>query len=262
MALTTSADCRAAFSPVVENGNWGATSLAAIRAVLTSAGSALMDAFGKQPDAPVHVVGWRRNPQLFHDLRPYEIRLSARDTYWCQYVYQFSRELCHVMTNFDRCKEHRHKWFEESLCELASLFVLHRLAEVWRTHPPSGIAGASDFALNHGAYAREIAAKYFRAEGKALPEWLAGNIEALEANPLERDLTGVVAVALLDRFRRDPALWRDCGTLNRWDPRANVTFSEYLDSWAACLRQNGSEAVTPAVIRGMLLPRHAPSDPH
>ena len=114
----------------VENGNWGATSLRAIHAVLTSATEVLIEAFGRAPDAPIRVAPWRMDPQVFDDQRPYQVRLNARDRYWSQYVYQFSHELCHVMTNFDAHKEHKHRWFEESLCALASLFVLHRLADV------------------------------------------------------------------------------------------------------------------------------------
>ena len=86
----------AAISPllIIENGNWGGTSLRAIRGVLTSAAEVLLAGFGSVPDAALHVAPWRRNPQVFHGRRPYQVRLSARDTYWCQYVYQFAHELC------------------------------------------------------------------------------------------------------------------------------------------------------------------------
>ena len=121
---------------IVENGNWGAVSLSAIRAVLESAYTALVEAFEKEPEDVIHVTQWNREyPLVVHDRRPYQMYLSARDRYWCQYVYQFSHELCHILTNFDRAKQHRHKWFEESLCELSSLFVLHRLAEIWAESP-------------------------------------------------------------------------------------------------------------------------------
>ena len=123
---------------VVENGNWGATSLRTIRGVLTSAAQVLLAGFGSVPDAAVHVAPWRQNPRVFHDRRPYQVRLSARDTYWCQYVYQFAHELCHVMINFDRHRAHKHRWFNEALCELASLFVLHGMTPAWIEAPPDG----------------------------------------------------------------------------------------------------------------------------
>ena len=45
-------------SLTIVNGNWGATSLRAIRAVLESARDVLAEAFGKPPDAPVRVSPW------------------------------------------------------------------------------------------------------------------------------------------------------------------------------------------------------------
>ena len=232
----------------VENGNWGATSLRTIHAVLASAAGVLADAFGRAPDAPIRVAPWSRNPQVFDDQRPYQIRLSARDRYWSQYVYQFSHELCHVMTNFDRHNGHKHRWFEESLCELASLFVLHRLAELWKEKPPDTVPDAAGFAPNHQTYAERIAARYPRLSRDQLPDWFAGVIPTLEANPYERELCGAIAVALRDAFRADPTHWQDCCHLNHWDPNADATFANYLGSWTAHLQEQGLDAPASAAI--------------
>ena len=83
MAHTTTCELR------VENGNWGGTSLRTITAVLTSAADVLLHAFGRSPDAPIQVAWWSQDPRVFDDRRPYQIRLNARDRYWCQFVYQF-----------------------------------------------------------------------------------------------------------------------------------------------------------------------------
>ena len=231
---------------LIENGNWGGTSLRTVRAVLESAFDVLLDAFGKLPDAPVCVARWNQDPRVFYDYRPYQIRISARDTYWCQYVYQFSHELCHVMTNFDRHKEHKHKWLEESLCELASLFVLHRLATTWKDHPPAEIAGAVEFAPHFRAYADDVG--NVQTDRHDLPHWLTKHIDTLEANPFNRELNRTLAVTLLDRFLEDPSLWRDCGWLDHWDPSANETFRDYLDSWAALLHEKDFAPRTPSLI--------------
>ena len=254
MARSFPTDRTTEFRLIVENGNWGGASLTTIHAVLTSAAGVLLEAFGTPPDAPVRISRWDQGPRVFHDMRPYEVRISAWDTYWCQYVHQFSHELCHVMTGFDRFKKHRHNWFEESLCELASLFVLHRLAEVWAEEPPPHIRGASEFAPNHAIYAQGVEEKYRMPPGIALPGWFAANIGTLEADPFRRDLDSAAAVALLDRFRRDPTLWRDCLQLNRWDPGADTTFSDYLESWTACLHEYGSDARAPDLVRKTFQP--------
>ena len=236
----------------VENGNWGATSLRSIEAVLSSAAGVLTDAFGRAPDAPIHVAPWNRDPQVFDDQRPYQIRLSARDRYWSQYVYQFSHELCHVLTNFDRHKGHKHRWFDETLCELASLFVLHRLAELWQERPHVEIVGATAFAPNHRTYAERIAARYPRPSRDHLANWFAVIGPTLEVDPYQRELCGTIAVALLDSFQRDYTLWQDCGHLNHWDPRADTTLGKYLGSWTAHLRQLGIESRLPAAIEELL----------
>ena len=231
----------------IENGNWGATSLRTIRGVLTSAAEVLLAEFGNAPEAPIHVAPWRRDPQVFYDQRPYRMRLSARDTYWCQYVYQFAHELGHVMTNFDRHRDHKHRWFNEALCELASLFVLHRLTTVWAEDPPDGVTEASAYAPNFATYAVRVADRYSRPGD--LPQWLADHLPELEADPYVRERNGVMAVSLLQRFLDDPSLWRDCRRLNCWDPSANRTFREYLDAWAGHLRREGSIPRVPLLIQ-------------
>ena len=232
----------------VENGNWGATSLRSIHAVLASAAGVLTDAFGRAPDAPIRVAPWSRAPQVFDGQRPYQIRLSARDRYWSQYVYQFSHELCHVMTNFDRHNGHKHRWFDESLCELASLFVLHRLAELWKEKPPDTVPDATRFAPNHRTYAERTAARYPHPGRDHLSEWFAQVLPKLEADPYERELCGTIAVELRDAFRADPTLWQDCGHLNYWDPNSDATFAEYLGSWTTHLRQHGLPARLPSAV--------------
>ena len=241
---------------IIENGNWGGTSLRTVRAVLKSAFDVLLDAFGKLPDAPVRVARWSQDPRVFYDYRPYEIRISARDTYWCQYVYQFSHELCHVMTNFDRHKEHKHKWFEESLCELASLFVLHRLATIWKEHPPAEIIDAVEFAPHFRAYAYDVGRKISSHLTLAtiFQKWLSEAYRfTLEAYSVRAQTQRYDSrLLLLDRFLEDPSLWRDCGWLDHWDPSANETFRDYLNSWAALLHEKDFAARAPDLIGNYL----------
>ena len=236
----------------VINGNWGLTSLSAVRAVLRSAYGVMVRSFEAEPEAAVHVSRWNRDCSFtVYDKRPYQVFLSARDTYWSQYVYQFSHELCHILTRFDRYKTHRHKWFEESLCELASLHALRSLARVWKEDPPSGVYEASAFARHHQSYAENVERKTPIPPQSDLPAWLGRNIGLLRGNPTRRDLNRVVAVSLLSSFRQNPALWRDCGRLNHWDVRKDNTFSEYLDSWSDCLRKHGpsQEPRAPDIVR-------------
>lgn len=244
----------AADALTIVNGDWGVTSLRAVGAVLESARAILCGAFEKCADAPIRVARWSQDPRVFWDRRPYEVRISARDTYWCQYVYQFSHELCHVLVNFDRARDHRHKWFEESLCELASLFVLHQLPAAWRDQPPPEVVGAAEFAPSFATYARDVSRAEDTIDAADLPAWLSTHIAALEADPYLRALNRAVGVALLDRFLDDPSLWRDCGWLNCWNAQADRTFPDHLDAWTAHLGELGLTARTPALVRTAFAP--------
>lgn len=242
----------------VVNGNWGLTSLSAIRAVLLSAYDVLVRSFDAAPEAAVHVSRWNRDyPYTVHDQRPYQVFLSAKDTYWSQYVFQFSHELCRILTHFDRYKTHRHKWFEESLCKLASLHVLRSLALAWKEDPPSGVYGASAFARNHQTYAEKVERTTPIPPQSDLPGWLNRNIGLMEDAPTSRQLNRIVAVSLLGSFRQTPALWRDCGWLNCWDVRKDGSFSEYLNSWRDCLSKYAPkhEPRTPDIVRQLVVGR-------
>lgn len=236
----------------VDNGNWGATSLTAVGAVLEPTARVLCDAFGRRPDAPVRVSPWDQGPRVAWDLRPYRVRIGARDTYWCRYAYEFAHELCHILVNFDQVRHHRHKWFEESICELASLFALHRLSGEFHHRPPSEVLGAREFAPHFEAYARQVESRVQPVPNSGLPVWLSDNIRCLEECSINRDLNLVVAVALLDEFLADHSLWRDCGFLNRWNAKTDRTFADHIDSWTDFLRGKGRVARTPQLVTTLL----------
>ncbi len=212
-----------------------------------------MQAFGKHPDAPINVGRWDRSPQVFDDCRPYEVRINSQDTYWCQYVYEFSHELCHILTNFDEYRRHPYKWFEEALCETATLFVLHGLAEVWETDPPRDVFRAREYAPSFRTYAQDIERNHPQPGQDDLPRWLHGHMGDLVADPYIRESNRTVAIALLPQFLEDPALWRDCAVLNLWNAGTNTSFSDYLGAWAAHLQPLGRQARVPDLVSRMFL---------
>ena len=227
-----------------------------IRTTLESVYDAFVGALDVKLDAPVNVAWWAKPqpPRALFDHRPFEVRINAVGNGWSQYAYQFAHELCHVMTNFDRVRKHRHKWFEESLCEMASLFVLYRLADDWHANPPSGISGSRWLAPDHAKYARNVEGGYCAPARHDLPKWLENNIHSMEEKSTLRGLNGIVAVSLLEYFQRDPSFWLDCTRLNYWDASGDSSFGDYLNSWEACLKScGGLPARTPAVVRALFL---------
>ena len=232
----------------VLDGDWGTTSLSAILGVLESVFRELSMVTGKLPSDRLEVGRWTRDyPMTVQGRRPYKVYLTARDTYWSQYVYQFSHELCHVLIRFDRFN-HKHKWFEEALCEAASLFVLHRLVSAWDQAPPPSVFKAAEFAPNHGTYAGRVAKLHAANLEAPLPEWFRDHCEELESHPYNRKLNGVVAIALLSEFRKNSSLWRDCAALNSWDANQDEEFGAYLISWSSNLGGSNVSESLPGVL--------------
>lgn len=63
---------------------------------------------------------------LIHPCSHYDrsrICLTVEDTYWCQFIFQFSHELCHCTTSRKPLPQNI-KWFDEFLCCFTSYFVL------------------------------------------------------------------------------------------------------------------------------------------
>lgn len=70
----------------------------------------------------------------------YKIGLSVTGKYWSQFAYQFGHEFCHLMHNHDEIYEaipdNPNKWFHETICQLANIWVIRRMAETWETRAP------------------------------------------------------------------------------------------------------------------------------
>ena len=237
---------------VVVNGNWGDTTLAAVLEVLDSVYGALTEAFGAEPDAPVSISHWTQPPLTVFDRRPHEVLLNARSRYWSQYAYQFSHELCHILTGHDRYRKHRYRWFDESICELASLYTLYRLESAWRADPPRGVPGAKQFAPHHREYAESRREQHRLPDGTSLPDWFATHRPLLESGTQRRDLYTTIGGALVDCFLGNPGLWRDVHVLNQWDPREDASFGRYLGSWKRCVQAAGGPGLAPETIRRIL----------
>ena len=158
---------------------------------------------------------------------PFFIQLTARDRKWAQFTYQFSHELCHVLSGYECLRGSRNNWFHEAICELASVFTLRRMAEGWPSRPPYP---------NWGDYARELAGyaeKYLSCEERRLPigmtlsTWLKSEEDSLRQDCCQRDKNGVVAYSLLPIFETEPVGWNAIRRL----PDSSAMFQDYLLEW-------------------------------
>jgi hypothetical protein len=72
-------------------------------------------------------------PMLIINRIPIEMRINAVDlSYWSQFIFQLAHELTHyVIRKYKPNKNVIIKWFEETLCEAVSLFVVKMASEHW-----------------------------------------------------------------------------------------------------------------------------------
>lgn len=210
---------------------WGNASVADIRAVCLSAANELWKHFPDAKIDPISIRYSKRGPMALYGRGSNGVRrvlLNVRDTYWSQFAYQFGHEFCHILCNYRRASN-PNLWFEESLCETASLFVMRRMAETWKTKPP--YPNWKNYASALGSYADDRIKATKSSEGKTLAEWYREQEARLRKNATDRSNNQIVAIALLPLFEKAPQHWQAVKYLNQWDASLDLSFEDYLLDW-------------------------------
>lgn len=240
MCLPTAVEARPSIR--VQAGAWGAVSTQDIEAVLNSVADVLMPHFPSHASARIAVAFSNAGPRVLGQKSSdgaYQVLLNVTDARWDQFAYQFSHELCHIVSNF----EHRdigaapglrsHQWFEETLCEVVSLVTLNRLASSWQESPPH--AGWASYAPAFRRYAERLLASDHRQMPAqiSMAAWYRENQRSLESDPYLRQKNESAATALLTLFESSPASLAAIGYLNVETP-PHGGFAAYLASWYDC----------------------------
>ena len=235
---------RQAIAIDVAPGDWGNADVRDIKRVLDSVAGELM-AYVEAPGdgLSIRVIPRSGSPKVLYERGAegqYVIQLTARDGQWFQYVFQFAHELCHVFSNFDRKEtvggekvDESNQWFEESLCETASLFTLRRLAVVWEANPPT--RNWSGYGNTFSAYAIRLMSESHRhlPAGQSFLAWYAENKSSLSGNPYLREKNELVAAKLLPLLEAHPELWKSIPYLNPTKSSAGKPFVQYVADWQA-----------------------------
>lgn len=231
-----------ALSIEIAPGNWGNADIRDIQRVLDSVANEFLSYVKPtRDDLKILVIPRSISPEVRYERGvngEYVIQLTARNDNWSQYTFQFAHELCHVLSNFDH-KAHadsgkvaaNNQWFEESLCETASLFTLRRLAVVWQTNPPT--RNWSGYGEVFNAYAERLITEPHRhlPAGNSLRDWYGANRMALSASPYLREKNELVATHLLPIFEAHPELWQSIAFLNPAKDSAGKPFAQYVADW-------------------------------
>jgi hypothetical protein len=166
------------------------------------------------------------------------IGLTATDTHWAQFAFQFGHEFCHTLANyannerqFTRYPPQANFWLEECLCETASLFTLRAMSRSWETAPPFPSWQSYAPWLNAYAKLRLSSQEHQLPAGKPFPVWFQENEALLRGNALTRDRNTIIAIHLLHLFETEPRGWQAVTFLNRGDHGAQDSLFKHLTEW-------------------------------
>jgi hypothetical protein len=204
-----------------------------IRAVLDSAGRQLWRFFPDYKIEPFVVTRGHQGPITLYrrnDRGEIVVCLDTGHQFWCQYAYQFAHEFCHIMCNYVE-DDLSNKWFEESLCEMASIYALRHMSQAWQKDPP--YPNWRDYSKALKDYADDLLKKSPLPAGQDLAAWYKAHEAELRKDPTQRELNRVASLVLLPMFEEHPGNWEAVASLNAAPVKEPRTFAKYLADWHA-----------------------------
>ena len=132
--------------------------------------------------------------------------ISVKDDFHlCSWVYQFAHEYCHHLINGNMCAELCGlKWFEETICELSSIYCLHHMEQYYQGHREYCIQKYVNSIKRYRKALREEKDK----TTELLHSYINVNLSLLSQKKYHRDKYKHIAFSILDLFIECPALWR------------------------------------------------------
>jgi hypothetical protein len=206
-----------------------------IRAVLDSCLKEIWPHFKGHDIEPFVVVRGHADPAVHYqrnDRGEIVMELNTGGYYWAQYSYQFAHEFCHILSGF-RDGNTTTRWFEETICEMASIFVLQRMSETWLHDPP--YENWRNFAPELKKYSLEMQLERYDTSSKikthGLAKFYKKHQTTLANNPMNRELNGAMAWELLPLFKENPHYWESIRWLNAPHLPEGTSFEETLHAW-------------------------------
>ena len=215
----------------VAKDNWRGASLMDIRKVLESAAKELTTHAGRDDWPPIIVSRSTTSPiVLFKRGKQgeYLVKLNTQGNFWSQYSFQFSHEIGHILCGY-KDGSNANLWFEESLCETASLFAMRRMSKAWAKSPP--YPNWKSYAPHLNEYAQERLDKHAWPAELSVGQWYVRHKKSLRETPTDRAKNTTIATKLLPLFEQQPGRWGALAYLNVRKTKTSRDFPTYLADW-------------------------------
>ena len=202
---------------LTENVAFGNTNYYVVRALLYMVDNNMMEAIG-QPYFSTRqcvVVHSEDVPMCAKAGEQHVIFLATKDNRWCQWVYQFAHEYCHHLIDGSLLGEWSDLlWFEETICELSSLYNLNKMIGYCANN---GLQGYVPSVINYleNLLTKNNSTYKLSAEGG----WYKQYAELLKKEGYKRGLYNAIAVLMYPLFVDNPNLWKlilNIGDIRSW----------------------------------------------
>ena len=232
LTLTTRGTGKKVIPEIVVKPNiWSGASTQDIEQVLNSTARQIWPYAGNGSAVTILVERSRTGPIVLYrrgEKGEYLVHLDTEKTFWSQYAFQFAHELGHIICGYKK-GDRSNLWFEETICETASLFVLRKMTAEWKTSPPypNWKAYGPEFAQ----YAQNRMKKHPWSNKLTVAEWYKKQKPSLMSKPTNRSRNVQLAIKLLPFFEQDPSRWSACTFLNKDKAHKKLSFKNYLNNW-------------------------------
>jgi hypothetical protein len=204
---------------------------------------------GKITEKPVIVISSAKkvppteHPEIIQLDNLNLIYLSSNDRFWSKYSFQFAHELCHHVIDSDfYTTNDKFGWFEETLCELASIFCIDSMSQSWLINPP--YQNWMEYSKALDGYVREIIEKPENKITKSFKHWLNENFETLYNDRYKRVENRIIALQLFPLFKSRPQFWKTIQYLKFIKVTDEMTFDNFIDEWAEIVPESLKQLIT------------------
>jgi hypothetical protein len=206
-------------------GYWDDAKIEDIRFLLQNVARQILQYFDEPVSARIFVECHpsRQTPEVNcrYSTGEHFISLTIQDySYWS---YAFAHELCHVLSGYENLHCLQNKWFHETICELASIFVMKQMAK------GQPVSNWQNFSAKFSNYAEWLVSRsdFQLQKNTTLSDWFKTNEQNLQAAPYQRDKNGIIALRLLPLIESNPKYWQNVSFI----PDSKESFEMFLGEW-------------------------------